>query len=90
MDIDEIERRICQNEITIHQVFTLMRQHIKPHPEENVNIEDAHVSVPLDFLQAVGHIGVDFGYGVYELEPHWIELARRHYNDYQAQPTTGK
>ncbi len=55
--------------------------------EPNINIDDEYVRVPLEFLQAVGHIGVDFGYGIYELETHWIELARRYYNDHQTKQT---
>ncbi len=58
--------------------------------ELNVNIDEVYVSVPLEFLEAVGHIGVDFGYGIYELEPHWIELARRYYSDNQPQLTKGE
>ncbi len=45
--------------------------------EPNVNIDEIYVSVPLEFLNAVAHIGVDFGFGKYELEQKWIDLARR-------------
>lgn len=45
----------------------------------NVNIDEPYVSVPLEFLKAVAHIGIDFGYGKYELEQKWIDLARQHY-----------
>lgn len=48
-------------------------------PEPQVNIDEPYVRVPLEFLKAVAHIGVDFGYGKYELEQTWIDLARRHY-----------
>lgn len=47
--------------------------------EPNVNIDEVYVSVPLEFLKAVAHIGIDFGYGEYELEQKWLDLARRHY-----------
>ena len=48
-------------------------------PEPNINTDEPYVSVPLEFLKAVAHIGVDFGYGEYRLEQKWIDLARRHY-----------
>lgn len=41
------------------------------------NVDDRYVSVPRALVEAVAHIGVDFGYGKYELEQKWIELARR-------------
>ena len=30
----------------------------------------------LAIIKAVAHIGVDFGYGKYELEPEYIDIAR--------------
>ena len=41
--------------------------------------EPDHVAVPLELIKAVAHIGVDFGYGVYELEPEHIAKAREIY-----------
>jgi len=34
------------------------------------------INVSLDFLRAVGNIGVDFGYGEYSLDDEWIKYAR--------------
>ena len=38
---------------------------------------DEFVRIPLQLLEAVAHIGVDFGYGPYEIEEEHINLARR-------------
>ncbi len=40
------------------------------------NGDPVHASVPLEFLEAVANIRVDFGHGEYELEDKWIEFAR--------------
>ena len=45
--------------------------------EPNVNTDEKYISVPLEFVKAVAMMGVDFGYGKYELEDNWIDLARR-------------
>jgi len=37
------------------------------------------VAVPLELIKAVAHIGIDFGYGKYELEPEHIAKARQIY-----------
>jgi len=44
---------------------------------DEIDIKELHVSVPISFIEAVCHIGVDFGHGEYELEEKWIELARK-------------
>lgn len=44
-----------------------------------VSLKQDHVAVPIELIKAVAHIGVDFGYGEYELEPKWINKARELY-----------
>lgn len=39
-------------------------------------IENDHVAVPIDLIEAVGHIGINTGYGVYELDKKWIDKAQ--------------
>ena len=36
-------------------------------------------TVPVDLIKAIAHIGVDFGYGEYELEQKFIDDARNIY-----------
>lgn len=36
-------------------------------------------TVPVDLIKAIAHIGVDFGYGKYELEQKFIDDARNIY-----------
>ena len=36
-------------------------------------------SVPIDLVKAVAHIGIDFGYGEYELPQEYIDSAREIY-----------
>lgn len=45
-------------------------------------VEPDHVAVPLELVKAVAHIGIDFGYGAYELEPEHIAKAREIYETY--------
>lgn len=47
-------------------------------PVIDANIEDldSYKLVPADLINAVAHIGVDFGYGKYELEQKHIDSAR--------------
>jgi len=42
-------------------------------------IEPVMCTVPVELLKAVAHIGVDFGYGEYELEQEFIDEARNIY-----------
>lgn len=44
-----------------------------------VDVQPEYVSVPLELIRAVAHIGVDFGYGEYKLEQKWLDLAREIY-----------
>ena len=44
-------------------------------------VEVNHVCVPIEFVKAVAHVGVDFGYGEYEIERKWIDLARKMYEE---------
>ena len=39
--------------------------------------QDGWISESMKVIKAVAHVGVDFGYGVYELEPKIIVLARK-------------
>lgn len=39
--------------------------------------ETYKVSVPIELVEAVAHIGVNFGFGEYELEQKYIETARK-------------
>jgi len=39
-------------------------------------VETTHIAVPIELLEAVAHIGVDTGYGIYKLEKEWIDKAR--------------
>ena len=41
-----------------------------------VMTDEQQVLVPLELIKAVAHIGVDWGYGEYELEKHHIAKAR--------------
>ena len=43
-------------------------------------------SVPVELLKAVAHIGIDFGYGKYELEQNFIDEARLLYYQYEEDP----
>ena len=52
---------------------------------------DGHTIVPVDsvdkadaIIKAVAHIGIDFGYGVYELEQRVIDSARSMLEDQKA------
>ena len=38
--------------------------------------DEKTIEVPLALIEAVAHIGVDFGFGPYELERKWIEQAQ--------------
>ena len=40
-------------------------------------IEVNHVCVPIEFVKAVAHVGVDFGNNKYEIEGKWIDFARK-------------
>ena len=37
---------------------------------------DKLISVPYELVEAVAYIGLDFGYGEYQLEQKWIDMAR--------------
>lgn len=47
--------------------------------EIDKEVKPNHVVVPLELIKAVAHIGIDFGYGKYELEPQHIDMARKIY-----------
>ena len=54
--------------------------------EEYVNTDETYVTVPLELIKAVAYIGVDFGYGEYELEQKWVDLARFYFETNNTTP----
>jgi len=54
---------------------------IEAERKEAEGIDDVYVSVPITLIEAVGHIGVDTGYGVYELEKKWVDMARHIFDE---------
>ena len=53
---------------------------------DRLRVRSEYVSVPIDLIKAVAHIGVDFGYGDYQLEKEHIEKAREIYTISQITP----
>jgi hypothetical protein len=44
--------------------------------DETATISKSGLDRMHSIIKAVAHIGVDFGYGKYELEPEFIDMAR--------------
>ena len=44
-----------------------------------------NIKAPLDLIEAVAHVGVDFGYGEYKLEQKFIKQARELLEEYKKQ-----
>ncbi len=47
--------------------------------EPNIDIDAEYISVPVELIKAIAHIGIYFDYGEYKLEQKWIDLSRRYY-----------
>lgn len=45
--------------------------------EDAIVAADKYIKQLEEIVKATAHIGVDFGYGKYEVEPHLIEKARK-------------
>lgn len=43
---------------------------------------DDYITVPVKLIEAVSHIGVETGYGIYELEKKWIDKARELFSNF--------
>lgn len=64
-----IERKFSSgNNVSVSRI-TLTR-------EEYKELLETHCIVPRELLEAVAHIGIDFGYGKYELDQEHIDNAR--------------
>lgn len=50
-----------------------------PKLESEIEAKDARIAELEEIIKAVAHIGIDFGYGVYELEQKHIDKARELY-----------
>ena len=68
----------CKEEVDGSRV-TFSEHHDSDCNTPVVWVEADHVAVPLELIKAVAHIGVDFGYGKYELEQEHIAKAREIY-----------
>jgi len=45
-----------------------------------------HIAAPLELVNAVAHVGIDFGYGPYQLETKFIEQAREIMQQQETEP----
>lgn len=48
-------------------------------------MKEDKILVPIDLIEAVAHIGVDFGFGKYELEQSHIDTARKLIEEHKLQ-----
>lgn len=55
-----------------------MTDHVEPTNDEPM------VLVPVPLIEAVAHVGIDFGHGKFELDASHIAAAREIFDDYQA------
>lgn len=46
---------------------------------------EAQLNAAMEVVEAVAHIGLDFGYGAFELQPENIEMARKIKESYEKQ-----
>jgi predicted adenine nucleotide alpha hydrolase (AANH) superfamily ATPase len=49
--------------------------------EKQAQTLQAKLSESEDIVKAVAHIGIDWGYGKYELEEEWIDKSRKLYEE---------
>lgn len=71
---------VCKEEVDSSRV-TYSEHHDAACNAPVIWVEVDHVAVPLGLIKAVAHIGMDFGYGKYELEPKHIKKAREIYEE---------
>lgn len=80
-----LEVSVACHELPVTKLFTIMRDEINGSVEQ---IEQLQAQVKQleqqkqwvdDLTKAVAHIGIDWGYGEYELESHFIDEARKRY-----------
>lgn len=48
-------------------------------------MKEDKILAPIDLIEAVAHIGVDFGFGKYELEQSHIDTARKLIEEHKEQ-----
>ena len=71
---------VCQEEVDSSRV-TCSEHHDSECNTPVIWVEPAHVVVPIELIKAVARIGVDFGFGEYELEDKHIATARKIYDE---------
>jgi len=72
---------VCQEEVDSLRV-TYSEHHDSGCNTPVVWVEPAHVVVPIELIKAGAHIGIDFGFGKYELEDKHIATARKIYEEF--------